>query len=330
MNVSVNWKDLRQRTQQQVADVTQVVRMRWGQLPVATRSLPPHLWRAIMNYKNYGMRNAAALSYYAVFSVFPMTLLLAVAISAVLGPAVAQEQISQGLALFLPEETQTIDVVQESIQQALAQGQRFGLIALIALIWSALGLFSNLTSSLDRIFQVPASRGMWKERVLAFVMTIGLILLIVTSFITSGVLRLVDAFLLTNPSLWIQIGVFFLPFGLNMVIFVMLFRYVPSREVTWDAVWPAAILGAFALEGAKQAFTWYLSGLANYQFVYGSIATAIVLMVWAYLTASIFLISAEVCAQLNLWFINMHEHGEAGLIEDRALAALPEEIPPPV
>ncbi|PJF23085.1 MAG: hypothetical protein CUN56_02685 [Phototrophicales bacterium] len=303
----------------------------WRKLPSASRALPWHLWTAIMNYKNYGMRQAAALSYYALFSVFPLTLLLAVSISKILGPTVAQEQIYQGLILFLPEETQTISLFQDSLQQAVRQGTSFGIVALIGLVWSALGLFSNLTSSLDQIFQVPTSRSMWKQRALAFMMTVALIILIGLSFITSGLLRLVDAFLLSNPSVWIRIGTFFLPFGLNMVIFVMLFRFVPSRHVNWDAIWPAAILGSIALEAAKTLFAWYLSNLADYQFVYGSIATVIILMLWAFLTASIFLISAEICSQLNLWMIDQSEkENTVSVFVDPDLARLPAEIPPPM
>jgi len=301
----------------------------WMRLPDTWRTLPAHLWQAIVNFKDYGMRQAAALSYYAVFSLFPLTLLLAVAISDILGPAVAQEQIRQGLILFLPEETDTINLLQENIGQALDQSQTFGLIGLIGLSWSALGLFSNLTSALDRAFQVPASRSMWRQRLLAFLMTLALIALIITSFITSGVLQLVDALLLTNPSVWIRIGVFFLPFGINLVIFVLLFRYVPSRHVNWDAVWPPAILGAIALELAKTAFAFYLGNFADYQFVYGSIAAVIVLMLWAYLLACIFLICAELCSQLNLWLINQNETPPVRMLADTNMARLPAEIPPP-
>lgn len=331
MNITKNW-NLRNiggfiRSRPPV----QYINEQWQRLPIATRTLPGYMWQAIMNFKSYGLKNAAALSYYAVFSVFPLTLLLAVGISALVGPAVAQEQIYRGLSLFVPEETQALNLIQESLQQALVQGTGFGIIALIGLIWSALGLFSNLTSSLDRIFQVPASRNVIKERILAFIMTLVLILLVIVSFITSGVLRLVDAFLLTSSSIWISIGVFFLPFGLNMVIFIMLFRYVPSRHVSWDAVWPVAILGAVVLEFAKSLFATYISELANFQFVYGSIATVIVLMVWAYLTASIFLICAEICAQLNLWHIAKSEQQKRVSVFIHAeLSGLPEEIPPPM
>lgn len=302
----------------------------WRRLNPATRALPLHIWRAIINFKNQGMRQAAALSYYAVFSVFPLTLLLAVAVSSILGPTVAEQQIGDGLRLFLPDETQTIDIIQESIAEALDQSTSFGFIALIGLIWSGLGLFSNLTASLDIIFQAPSSRSMWRQRFLAFFMTFILIFLIAISFLTSGILRLLDAFLITNPSIWISIGTFFLPFGLNMVIFVLLFRYVPSRHVNWDAVWPAAIFGAIALKAIETVFVWYLTNFGNYQIVYGSIGTAIILLLWAFVMASAFLISAELCSQLNLWFMSQDETERLEVLRENNFLQLPAEIPPPV
>ncbi len=305
-----------------------MLREYWARLPTSTRALPSHLWRAARNFEKHGPRQAAALSYYAVFSAFPLALLLAIAIGTILGPTVAQQQVIDGLQLFLPEQTDTLGIVQESISQALNQRGSFTLLALAGVIWSALGLFSNLTSSLDEIFQSPSGRSLWRKRLLAFLMTLILIALVVTSFVASGIFRLIDA--LTVSNMWISIGTFFLPFGLNMVIFVLLFRYVPSRFVNWDAVWPAAIFGAVTLEMAKALFAWYLSTLANFQFVYGGIATAIIFLLWAFLTACIFLLSAELCAQLNLWFTEQNEPKRSHVYTERSFSHLPAEIPPPM
>lgn len=273
----------------------------WRGRSVATRALPHYLLSAVTNFIRTGAHKAAALAFFSILSVFPLTLLLAVGISNLLGEAVAQQQISNGLRLFLPSDT--ITLVQENIAQSFDQGGSFGVIAVVVLIWTALGLFSNLTLSLDDIFRVPKRSSLWRQRILAFGMTVILIVLVMTSFVTSGLLRLVDAVLTATgtSSIWIGIGTVFLPFGLDMMIFALLFRFVPARFVYWDAVWTAAIVGAVGWELAKAAFAWYITNLANYQFVYGGIATVIVLMLWAYVIASIILLSAELCARLNEW-----------------------------
>lgn len=281
------------------------LRIWWLKRSESTRELPGFLWNAVRNFLQRGARQSAALSYYAVFSIFPLVLLLAVAVGNLLEPAVAQQQIANGLKLFMPAET--ADMVQLNIAEILQQSPELGLIAVLALIWSALGLFSNITFALDTIFYVPSMRSMWRQRLLAFGMTVTLVVLVGASFLTSGVLRLVSAFLLNQPSIWVTIGTLFLPLGLNVVIFALLFRYVPSRHVHWDAVWPAAVVGAIGWELAKVAFAWYITNLANYSVVYGGLATGIVLLFWAYIMSSVFLFSAELCAQLNAWFIGQEE-----------------------
>jgi membrane protein len=94
-------------------------------------------------------------------------------------------------------------------------------------------------------------------------------------------------------------------------------------------VWPAAIFGAIGWELAKIGFSWYLTNVANYQFIYGSIATAIVLLFWAYLLASLFLLSAEFCAQLNEWILENNWHKESDhYLQGTAVPVQPSALPP--
>ncbi len=279
----------------------------WKRRDPLVRRLPVYLWQALRNFFRDGVvgTEAAGLAFYLVFSLFPLILLLAVGIGRLVGPAVAQEQILNALRLFLPPGI--IEPLQANFREAINQSGSFGLVAIGGLVWAGLGLFTDLTRSLDRVFSVPAGRSMWRQRFMASLMTLILTVLVAASFLTAGVLRLVSALLLERPSVWVSAAIYFLPLGLNMVIFALLFRYVPARYVYWDAVWPAAIFGAIGWELTRIGFGWYLANLARYQFVYGSIAAVIVMLLWAYLTMSVFLLSAELCARLNEWFQEMHE-----------------------
>jgi membrane protein len=295
----------------------------WGRFDPATRALPGYLGRAIANFNRHGLRQAAALAYYAVFSIFPLSLLLAVGIGSVLGPTVAEEQIARGLSLFLPD--QTLELFQRNMATTLEQGRSFGLIAVAGLIWAGLGLFTNVTNSLDLIFLAPSSRSLWRQRLVALAMALALVTLIFTSFLTSGILRLVVALTLDRPNPWLLIGTYSLPFAIDMIIFALLFRYVPARYVKWDAVWPGAIMGAAGWELLKLFFNWYLDNVATFQFVYGSIATVIVLLFWVYLLASIFLLSAELSAQLNEWMFDQQKKREnERFIQSTPLSELPD------
>src|SRR4051794_12461739 len=110
---------------------------RWWQTnPAMTRALPSYLQRAVSNFMRFGLRQAAALSYYAIFSIFPLTLLMAIVIShlvgPVIGPAVATAPIGLGIAPFLPPAaTQILQLFQTNLSQAVEQGASFSLIAIV-------------------------------------------------------------------------------------------------------------------------------------------------------------------------------------------------------
>jgi membrane protein len=302
----------------------------WSQRSHTTRSLPQYIWKAIKNYTSSGAgsRQAAALSYYAIFSIFPLSLFLAIAIGNLVGPAVAQEQIARGLENFIPDRG-TIGAIQDTLSDAIEQSSSFSLVAFSALLWAATGLFSNITVALDSIFGVEIPRSMFRQRLIAVLMGLTLVVLVLGSFLTSGVLRLVSALSPGTPNVWITIATFFLPAGLDVVIFALLFHYVPGRDVHWDAVWPAAIFGAVGWEVAKRAFEWYLANLANYSIVYGSIATGIVLLFWAWVIASIFLFSAELCARINEWLIEEELRQAQAKRQPIAVVLQDDTLPPP-
>ncbi len=276
----------------------------WSTRSDTTRALPIILMTTLRSFGRYSSRQSAALAFFALFSLFPLMLLLAVLIGGLLEPAAAQEQIANGLRMFLPEDQATVEFVQDILGQSLEQSNSFGIVAIMTMAWSSLSLFSNLTASLDEIFRVPKGRNIWRLRLQAIGISLALVVLVVASFVTAGVLRLLSVLLLDQPSLWLSIGIRFLPFGLDVVIFALLFRIVPARYVHWDAVLPAALLGAVGWELAKGGFSAYLTNLGGFQFVYGGIATVIVFLFWAYLIAAIFLFSAEFCARLNDWFVS--------------------------
>lgn len=302
----------------------------WEERRPATQSLPHYIWVAVTNYirAGSGARQAAALSYYAIFSIFPLTLLLAVGVGNLVGPVAAEEQIARGLQIFLPVEA--VEAIEGALESSIGQSSSFSLVATAALIWAATNLFTHITLALNETFGAESSRSIVRQRLLAVVMGMVLIVLVVASFVTSGVLRLISAFSPGVPNIWVRIGIFFLPIGLDVVIFALLFRYAPSVGVHWDAIWPAAIVGSIGWEFAKAGFEWYLTNLSSFWIIYGSIAIGIVLLFWAWLIASIFLFSAELCAQLNKWLIAEEDRkAEEQEARRRIMIMLNEEILPP-
>ena len=273
---------------------------RWWILANAiTDGLPQHMWWAIDRFGKHGARESAALSYYAIFSVFPLILLLIIVIGSALGPAAAHNQIDGVLRLFLP--ASTANFLQESIAQTLEQRGSFGLVAGISLIWSSLGFFSNLSSALTRTFRDPRGYNSWQSRLFGLWMMLAFGVLLVASLATTLVFNLIDLVVFYHRTSWVTTIALIVPLSLSVAIFVFLYRFVPRRRVRWDAIWIAAFLGGAAWEVAKRVFGWYLENLASYSVVYGSVATLIVLMLWVYLSGIIILLGAEICVALDDW-----------------------------
>lgn len=277
---------------------------RWWILANAmTDGLLQHLWWAIDRFSKHGTRESAALSYYAIFSLFPLILLLIVGVGTVLGPAAARNQIDGVLRIFLPAGTASF--LQDSIAETLNSRGSYGLVAGISLAWSSLGFFSNLSSALSRTFrdQQGAQKGYntWQSRLYGLAMMLALGVLLAASLATTIVFNLINLVVFYQTTSWISTGALIVPLSLSVAIFAFMYRFIPRRRVRWDAIWAAAFLGGGVWEIAKRVFTWYLDNLASYSVVYGSVATVIVLMLWVYLTGIIILLGAEVCVALDDW-----------------------------
>lgn len=280
---------------------------RWWILANAmTDGLLSHMWQAIVRFSKHGTREAAALSYYATFSLFPLLLLVIIVIGTALGPAAARNQIDSILRLFLP--VNAANFLQENIALALEQRGSFGLVAGVSLLWSSLGLFSSLSSALSRTFRDENPRNTWHQRLVGLAMMIALSVLLVASLAATVMFVLLDFVFFYQRSSWISFGAFIIPLSLSVAIFAFLYRFIPRQRVRWDAIWVAAFIGGGLWELAKRLFTWYLDNLASYNLVYGSVATMIVLMFWIYLTGIIVLLGAEICVSIDDWMTRRAVH----------------------
>jgi len=286
----------------------------WVLANTMTDGLLQHLWWAIDRFSKHGTRESAALSYYAIFSLFPLLILLIIVIGSWLGPAAARNQIDGVLRVFLP--ASTANFLQDSIAETLDQRGSFGLVAGITLLWSSLGFFSSLSSALSRTFRDEKGYNTWSSRLMGLGMMVALGVLLAASLATTLAFNLIDLIIFGTMS-WLTTTALVVPFSLSVAIFAFLYRFIPRRRVRWDAIWVAAFLGGGAWETAKRLFTWYLDNLASYSLVYGSVATMIVLMLWVYLTGIIILLGGEICVAIDDWMSKRSVHDRELVYADR-------------
>jgi membrane protein len=75
---------------------------------------------------------------------------------------------------------------------------------------------------------------------------------------------------------------------------LFIYRFVPNRKTYWRHVWLGAVIAAILFEVAKSLFVWYLARFTNYNQVYGSLASVIILLLWLYLSSLVLILGAEI------------------------------------
>lgn len=255
---------------------------------------------------------AAALSYHAIFSLFPMLLVILSVVGSLIGPSTeAFEVIKEGMQRFLPTEVHAL--VKDTVIALNKNSVGAGIIGFGLLLFSASAVFSVLRNSVNRIWRSPnrasESRSVLKpvilffaNQLLAFLLVFGTALLLLTSLITNILIKLilklvtnfqeifsfqpVDKLELSNG---LQVGSSFLILALAICI---LFKLLPSVYVGWQDVWLSALLTALLIVGLQQLVSNSVITVGSHFLSYGVIGSVMILMLWIFMTCQIFLLGS--------------------------------------
>jgi membrane protein len=231
---------------------------------------------------------AAAIAYFALFSLFPITLLSISVASFSLGPSTNQHLIIQRLEFVAPAMGQLLG---RNIDEIIKARGPVTSVALVGLLWSASTLFYMLTHTLNEIWGVQQRPAFWKRRGLAILLVLIFVgpALFLASFAGSLIAHLRT--LLPVPIISREGGVsLVLAILLDVALFMVLYSILPHGASTWRAILPGAMAAGLLWELAKKAFLSFVSAyLSVSNLVYGSVAAIIAFLVWAYLSALIFL-----------------------------------------
>lgn len=251
-----------------------------------------------------GTQAAAAIAYYALFSLFPLLLVLAAATSFFMEEEQAYQQVVETIASAVPISKEFIE---RNLSRIAALRGPGGLIGLFASLWSAEGVFTVLVHNINLAWPQAKARGFFEKRLAALAIIATLILLLILSLSSAALLKLVPRVELPGLGPIIIRGTILWPIITRLVgclfaflMFAGLYCWVPNIEVKWRAACGGALFAALAWQLATVAFVWYLgSGLARYEIVYGSLAAIVALMFWVYLSGWIALFGAHLAAALD-------------------------------
>jgi membrane protein len=231
---------------------------------------------------------AAAIAYFALLSLFPLTLLSIAIASFTLGPLIDPQLILQKLEFIAPALGQLIG---KNIAEIIRARGPITMIAIVGLIWSASTIFYTLTQTLNGIWSNKRNRPVWKRRGLAILFVLVFVgpALFLASFASSMIANLYNW--LPNKIIPVGGGIsFIMAIIIDVALFMVLYMLLPHGASTWREILPGAMGAGLLWELAKKIFLVFVSSYVSLSnLVYGSVAAMIAFLVWAYLSGLIFL-----------------------------------------
>ncbi|MBV9862900.1 MAG: YihY/virulence factor BrkB family protein [Alphaproteobacteria bacterium] len=244
------------------------------------------------------LSRGAAIAYYTVFSVAPLLLIVIAIAGLAFGHEAAQKAIVGQLGGLMGQ--QTADTLQTMLQNASnkSAGTLATIIGVVTLLITASGAFGEIQSSLNAVWKAEPKTGLSRlvrARIasLGLVMTLGFLML--ASLAISAGLTALDTYLAgLFPAAHLLIAAlnFAISLVLISVLFAAIYKILPDKDIEWRDVAVGAVVTALLFTIGKSLIGLYI-GSSSTASSYGAAGALIVLLLWIYYTAQIFLMGAE-------------------------------------
>ena len=239
---------------------------------------------------------AGAISFYTLFSLFPLILAMISIAGFVLGPTAERDQLAMEMAAVIPV---SAEFISDTMQGVVRTRAITGIASVLGLLWASTSAFGAMRKGINAAWGIRKHRPFLKERLIDFSLTVGAGMLMlgiifvaptigffseITSYFTQGSIDI-------TTTLWDLVARLVMPI-ITFGAFLVLYRFLPNTKVAIADVWMGALLGAVAFEGAKWGFVTYVKAFPAYNAVYGPISAVMALLTWVYLSAIILLFCA--------------------------------------
>jgi membrane protein len=253
----------------------------------------------------------AALAYYTTFSLTPVLIITIAIAGVVFGPQAARGEIVYQLNGLVGEDGA------KAVEGLLTSASRpsssilASIVGLVTLLVGATSIFAELQSALDRIWRAPTIQrpagtiALLRSRLLSFGMVVALGFLLLVSLVIDAVLTVLSRWggTLFPATVVILYGLnLAFGFGVTTLLFAMAYRILPRARIAWSDVWVGATVTAVLFTIGKYLVGLYL-GRAGVTSGFGAAGSLVIILLWVYYSAQIFLLGAE------FTWVYAHSHG---------------------
>jgi len=262
------------------------------------------LWSALKSFKaNQGLLLAGAVAYYALLSMVPLLILSVIALSHVIEQAELLTTVGRYLEWLLPGQSRA---VVDELRNFLAHRDVLGPVLLVTMIFFSSLAFTVLESAMANIFhhrKAERSRHFLVSAVMPYLYILFLCVGLLLVTLVSGALQLIGQESVNlfgySWSLSGVSGVLLYLLGLAGEIFMLtsLYLVMPVGHLSLRHALLGGVTAALLWEITRRVLVWYFSTLSQVSVVYGSLTTAIVVLLSLEIAATLVLFGAQVIAQ---------------------------------
>jgi membrane protein len=280
---------------------------------------------------DYAPSMGAAIAYYTMFSIAPLLLIVISVAGFFFGAEVVQGQVMAQLEGLMGEQgAQAIEEMLARVNRP-EEGLIGTVIGVVVLLIGATTVFAEVQGALDRIWRAPARKqgsGLWsllRGRLLSFGMILGFAFLLMVSLVLDAALAGLAKWWSPWFGAWemlahaVNVAV---SFALFTVVFAMIYKFMPRVSIHWRDVWVGSAVTALLFAIGKFLIGLYL-GRSEIGNSFGAAGSVVIVMVWVYYSAQIFLLGSE------FTWVYAHEFGSRrGQPRPKADAEAAEEAQP--
>jgi membrane protein len=250
---------------------------------------------------------AASLAYYAIFAIAPLLLITIHIASFFLDRMAVTESLTSELAGVIgPSGSGAIKDMLNAAGTAQPEGWA-GLIGLAVLLFAAAGFIGSLQDALDKIWDAPPRPGgLWsfiRSKLLSFSLVLAAAFMLLVSLVLSALITALAGGVTSTLGLpdWLVATIIGIAnFLISVVIFIAIFKFVPSVPVTWRAAAAGGLFTAILFAAGRFALAWYLGREAQAS-AYGAATALVLLLIWIYYSAQILFLGAQFSQSIQNW-----------------------------